>query len=498
MDDVSGKPSKTAIKSDPWLRGTSIAGASLFFFSLISYSFVDIDIWHQMALIRESVRVGQLLGADPFAYTPTIKPWIDHEWGAGAIAYFSTLWLGGRSVLILKFLLAAGTFAACWRCATKLGADFRIVSLCAPLAMFLAYLGFFATIRAQVYSFLFTAVMVLLWQEDRRSRAFLVVWLLVFVLWVNLHGGFVVGIGLTALYCVERALRGEQYRAWLIALLAMILEIFVTPYGASYFGYLRRALWMARPYAPEWRPVWDLGPVWVICFLLTLVVVIYAVVSVGVRKIAGILPLAAAACEATLHRKLLPVYAIVWLCYAPSYLQQTPLGRWLLQFTERRRRFLITAWSTLATVCIVTAVREKPWELRLPQPIYPVGAAEYLSQQGFQGNLMVPFRVGAYVSWKLYPKLKVSLDGRYEEVYPDEVMRRVFDFYEAKADWRATLEAYPTDGVLAPRASPVCDRMRETGWTAAYQDQDFVLYTRPGLSLPVRDDRGRWFTGVFP
>src|SRR5215475_15632553 len=148
MHDLSGNPSTTAVENDASLRRVSHLGAALFFLALISYNFVDIDIWHQMALIRESVRAGHLLRADPFAYTPTIPAWIDHEWGAGAVAYFSTLWWGGRALLILKFLLAAGTLAACWRCATKVGADIRITSLCAPLAIFLMYLGFFATIRA--------------------------------------------------------------------------------------------------------------------------------------------------------------------------------------------------------------------------------------------------------------------------------------------------------------------------------------------------------------
>ncbi len=499
MHETARKPSDPPLASDVWLHAVSILGAASFFLALISYNFVDIDIWHQMALIRESLRVGHLLRADPFAYTPTLAPWIDHEWGAGAIAYFGTRWMGGRVLLVLKFLLATGTGALCWRCATKLGADFRVTSLCAPLAAFLAYLGFFATIRAQVYSFFFTALLILFWQEDeRRSRAWLFGWMLAFLLWVNLHGGLVVAIGLTALYCIEKALRGEDYRRLLTALLGMMLGIWLTPYGASYFAYLRRALWMARPYAPEWRPVWDLGLLWVICFLLAVGIVVYAIASVGVKKTPGILPLAAAAGEGALHRKLLPVFAVVWLCYAPFYLQQTPLGKWLVDFTQRRRRFVMASWTALAVVSIVAAVRLKPWELRVPQPIYPVGAVEYLAGQRFQGNVLVPFRLGAFVSWKLYPGVKVSLDGRYEEVYPDHVMREIFKFYEAEEGWHATLDAYPTDVVLAPRDSPVCDRMLETSWVAAYQDKDFVLYARPGRSLIPQDDRARRFAGVFP
>jgi hypothetical protein len=212
----------------------------------------------------------------------------------------------------------------------------------------------------------------------------------------------------------------------------------------------------------------------------------------------GILPLAATAGEAALHRKLLPVFAVVWLCYAPFYLQQTPVGKWLLEFAQRRRPFVLAAWSTLAFVSIVASVRQKPWDLRVPQPIYPVGAVEYLAEQRFQGNVMVPFRLGAYVSWKLYPAVKVSLDGRYEEVYSDQMMREGFNFYEAGSGWRATIDAYPTDLVLAPRAAPVCDQMRQTEWVAVYVDNDFVLYARPGRSLAARDERGRSFAGVFP
>src|SRR5262249_36578513 len=105
-----------------WLRRLIYAMAAVFFLSLIAYNFVDIDLWHQMALIRESLAAGHLLKADPFAYTPTRTPWVDHEWGAGAIAFFLTRWFDGRTILLVKFFLAFGTGFVCVRCAEKMGA----------------------------------------------------------------------------------------------------------------------------------------------------------------------------------------------------------------------------------------------------------------------------------------------------------------------------------------------------------------------------------------
>jgi len=491
--------SNLARTGDSWLRRVSYAALALFFLALISYNFVDIDIWHQMALIRGSLSMGHLLKTDSYAYTSTLTPWIDHEWGAGVIAFFTTLWFGGRAIVILKFLMALGTAFVCVRCAEEIGTDFRLLGACAPLAIFLAHLGFFSAVRAQVYSFFFTALLMLFWQFDRRgTRGWILAWLVLFPVWLNLHGGFVVGIGLMALYCVEEFLRGRDVRHLLLVLTAMLLEIFLTPYGTAYFSYLRRALAMARPYAPEWRPVWDLGPFWMICFAAAVAVVLYAVVSAGIGKTPGILPLAAAAVEATLHRKLLPLFAVAWLSYAPFYVQQTTVGRWIMEFMRRRSRFVLAVWVTLACVSLAAAIRQKPWDLFVPQPIYPVGPVEYLAEQKFGGNLMVPFRLGAYVSWKLFPAVKVSLDSRYEETYPDEVVQNIFRFYEARPGWRSELDAYPTDVVLVPRDAPVADKMTETGWRQVYRDREFELYAGPGRLLPQEDRSSLSFAGVFP
>jgi hypothetical protein len=307
-----------------------------------------------------------------------------------------------------------------------------------------------------------------------------------------------VAIGLMALHVVEEFLRHKPVRHLLLVLAAMCLEIFANPYGAGYFGYLRRALTMARPYAPEWRPVWDLGPAWTFAFVLALLFLLYGVVSAGYRRAVGILPIAATAVEAALHRKMLPFFAIAWICYVPSFLKESRLGGWVVKFTQRRSRFTQMAWFAFACICLVAAIRHKPWSLSVPQAIYPVGPVDYLARQDFEGNVMVPFRLGAYVSWKLFPAVKVSLDSRYEEIYPDNVVQSVFRFYEAAPDWRSVLDVFPTDVVLVPRDSPISRVMPQTGWSRVYLDQQFELYARPGKALASEDRSSTSFAGAFP
>jgi hypothetical protein len=234
-EESSRVPAQKGAGADPFMRWVSTAGIASFFFALIAYNFVDVDLWHQMALVRESLRAGHLLRTDPFAYTPTIQPWIDHEWGAGAIAFFATKWFGRRAIVALKFLLAFATGMLCIRTSEESGADFRLVAVCALPAIFLAQLGFLATIRAQVYSFFFAALLIWFWRIDGEGeRKWIFVWLALFPTWVNLHGGFVVGLGLLILHIAEEFLAGRKVRRHFVVLGVMLGEVSLTPYGVDY------------------------------------------------------------------------------------------------------------------------------------------------------------------------------------------------------------------------------------------------------------------------
>jgi hypothetical protein len=480
------------------LHYAMLLGCAAFLFQSISYSFVDIDLWHQMALIRESLSAHHLLTADPYAYTPTLHPITDHEWGAGAVAYFAARWFGGRAILLLKFLLAFATAFAGLRCARLRNSDSCLLALCAPIAIFLAHLGFLAAIRAQDYSFCLTALWLLLLERDRAgNRLWTIAALCIFPLWLNLHAGFVVAIAVTAFHALEQALRRQPFFHLFPLLAAMVLEIFLNPYGLEYFRFLRRALFMNRPFSAEWGPVSDLGFTFTATFATAFLIAVYAAVSAGWRRAPGIFILAATAFQAALHRKLLPLFAIAWFCYVPAYLESTPPGQWWIAFCRRKSSFLSVAWTAFTFICLFAAFRSQPWRLNVPSFLYPVGAVHYLDQRHFSGNLMTPFRTGAYVSWNLYPAVKVSLDSRYEVAYPNSVVQTASAFYQAQTNWQSTLQDSLSDAVLVPLNTPVAPLMPSTGWPRVYADPSFQIYARPGSALPPDDRISSPVNGVF-
>jgi hypothetical protein len=486
-----------------WLKFAAYAGLSSLFLSLTAFNLVDVDLWHEMALIRESLGAGHLLTRDIFAYTPTVYPSIHHEWGAGLIAYELTRCCGGDALLIVKYLIVFLIGLVSLRCAESLGADRQVWAALCPIAIYLSRFGFLSVLRAQAYSFLFAACCFWLFELDRRgNRSWLIAWLCIFPVWVNIHGGFVVGIGLLGLYVLERVLARQPFRHLLWLLAGTLIAVFINPFGTAYVRYIVRALAMTRPYIQEWRPVWAYGFWWTTVFLAAVAIAGYALVKVGVRRAPGFLMILAAAIEATLHSKLMPLFAIAWISHVPAYLERTPAGQWITAFTQRRFAFVLSVWLAVTTIYLADAVRWQFWRLRVPQIsatyAYPVGAVEYLREQRFRGNLMVPFHQGAYVSWKLFPAVKVSVDSRYEVAYSDALVDRIFRFYAAAPGWRETLKAYPTDLVLVPRITPLSKVIQQSGWHEVYRDGEFELYARPDLTLPLCARNQESFTGVFP
>jgi hypothetical protein len=212
---------------------------------------VDFDMFHSMALFREAIATGWIPSEDMFSYIPTISPVIHHEWGTGALLYLVTVssGLGATGLMVTKYLLSATVVMGCYLYVKRQGVS---VAVFAPLALIAIPIGKrgFTTIRAQLFTLLFLVILLLFLQEDRhRKRWWIAIWLPLYAIWVNLHAGFVVGIGLMALHTLERflagVLNGERFSVafgrvkHLAAIVAvMVFMIVLNPYGLRYIPHL--------------------------------------------------------------------------------------------------------------------------------------------------------------------------------------------------------------------------------------------------------------------
>jgi hypothetical protein len=84
----------------------------------------------------------------------------------------------------------------------------------------------------------------------------------------------------------------------------------------------------------------------------------------------------------------------------------------------------------------------------------------------------VPIHYGGYVLFHLYPNIKVSMDGRWATVYPQQIMKdnMTFSFHATKGKWKQLLEKYGANLALVEAGNPALTEMD--------QDLDWILVFR--------------------
>ena len=534
MQEPASESNSTQPNGGPhplWLRAAVWFGMLGMLVACLSrMTTIDPDVFHELALIREAFQIGRVPVADQFAYTPTIYPVVHHEWGTGAVLYLAAIssHLGGTGLILVEYALCLFMAIGSYWCARRRGASDPVVSLLMPMSLCMVWFGF-STLRAQVFTLAFlVGLQLLLTFATSRRRWWIPVWLLAYVVWVNLHAGFLVGLGLFVIFTLEQFVQEaterksisqafRQVRHLLMCWFVMAALIAVNPFGTDYYQYLWRAVLLPRPFITEWLPLWQLDAYELLAVLvLSQIINLYAIHRKGIRRLPGIAMVVVSAVLAFQHARHLSIYAVVWMCIAPSWIEHTTLGNKIAGLWYRWPRWVCAFWLILGVLALYTACRFRFWSPQMPtSPIatpvapmlYPAGAVDYLAENHFRGNLYIPFNIGAFVTWKLYPAVRISTDGRYEVAFPPEQAEELEGLYLANQGWQSTLARYPPDAILMPWWSHTGKLLTEmvdgTGvrpWKRVYHDDAYSIFLRQEWvsRYPVVDRTGEYIPGSFP
>ena len=471
----------------------------------------DPDLWgHTLYGLRSLNQNVLVEPADPFSYTAPGNIWINHEW---LTEYqFGWLWqtCGGIGLWMWRNAMAAGLFAV-------IAAAFVRSRCTVAAATSLLFFGavslseFFVFIRPQLATFVLFALTLFLLRKywDKPRWQTIIALPLLTGVWVNLHGGFLAGLGLQAFFMggfALRALRDHRQTKALLLLSAVSLAsaaaTLLNPYGLD----LHHMLWdhlFTDQVVREWQPLWAVrqSPTYYLPFLLMALTLPWS------RRWSWIdfAVLLIVSYEAVIHVRHLALLSIAILVLLSGPLSDS-LARLFRQLSQRlegehRRGLRLAAVVAVAAVLVGLQIQNtlamwqsgiRPWEIAVESsrdlPGVPVKAISVMRQEGLAGNLLTDYGWGQYVLWHLFPESRVAFDGRYRTVYP---LPLELDFVAfSTRQHRPSVAA--TDAALGPvpdRNRPAAERFQRGTVRLSRRSLrlDTNLRRQPGNALFVRD-----------
>ena len=178
-----------------WLSLTAwiaAIGAAICYFSFVT---ADPDLWGHVKFGEALWEAGALVRTDPYSFTASGHPWINHEWLAELIFYFIYRCFGDAGLLFGKLAIGIAIVLILGRLCAYRKHNAIVFAVVMMVAIMVISPGFM--IRPQVFSFLLFAVYLFvlhLYFTQQKNRLFLLPCLMLF--WVNLHGGFLMGLAL--------------------------------------------------------------------------------------------------------------------------------------------------------------------------------------------------------------------------------------------------------------------------------------------------------------
>ena len=481
----------------------------------IAMSFVvnvpDYDLWARLIVGKHFFQTGMLLKHDIFSYTPT-HFWFDHEWGASVIYYAVFKFFGPIGLTVAKgvisfiiLLFVSETVKL------KYGPKPLYAMLLFCVFVYLAcYDCFSATIRCHMFSFLFFSAWLYCLERYRNGDKKLLFYLpFSMILWANIHGGCVSGIGLLLLYALGEFLNKKSYKDYLVAALLSGLATFINPFGPKYVLFLIQATTMKRPLVTEWLSTFN--PIYVgkylkfkAFMLLMLVAPLPKFISVArtwrkedalisqrniFKKIAEyyetvdktkFLVLASTLTLAIMHIKHQPFFVIAAAVFLYEEFTKLFEGMSVPNPDIPKgvvRRQIVMTYVLLFMIAVVT-LQFVDKRIKISQYKYPIFSIEFLKVNHIKGNLFINFPYGSYAIYKLYPNNLVEIDGRYEEVYYPELLNELKDFYMVKTkNWKKIITDYKTDVIIVENTYPVFRKLAvDNDWRMIFQDADFSVF----------------------
>lgn len=476
-----------------------VVGAGAFLFAIVRGSRLlnDGDTYWHIATGRWILEHGAIPSRDPFSYTLPEAPWTAHEWLSEVFLHLAFQAGGWPGVAVLAAVAFAATLAYLARFlqAYLAPAHVLILSILA-LSMVAPHLLARPHLLAMPLLVIWCAGLVRACEEGRMPK----LWLLgVMTLWANMHGGFTLGIALTAAFGLEAVLlakghmeRRKVARRWALFLALAVLAGALTPHGIG--GYFFTIHIMGMSYAlaniTEWLPFnfqeFQFLELWLLLLLV-------AALSRGIRLSPVRLGLLLLLIHLSLkHARNAELLGLI----GPLLLASALRDQWGAQqgagaSTESLDRFFMrhaqpASLASMALVVLITGAltihKVQQGGIVPPPKKQPMAAIEAVKNAGIKGPVYNAYSYGGYL---IFSGIPVFIDGR-ADMYGDDFLEKYLVAYRRPEGGRLEklLAKYQVSWTLLQTNTAAAAQMDQLpGWQRFYADETAIVHIRNGTAL---------------
>jgi hypothetical protein len=463
---------------------------------------------------------GRVPRQDLFSFTMPGQPWFAWEWlsDVGMSAIHSMRGLGG--IVGVAVVLLTATYALLYRIMVRRGAD--------PFTAFA--LTLFAVYASMVHwlarPHLISLPLMLLWctileQHRRTGTRWVYALPLVIVAWANLHGGFLVAFPVLVVYAMgewlERAASGQPWsletRRRLVTYASVtglsLLGAAVNPYGFGLYRHLwdffhRRQLLAGNLEfaSPDFHRPDGIMVEWLL--ILGALAAARAAsrrrfVEAGLVLLWGHLTLQSQRHVTLATLVILPIVAEQWSQAAAGMMERWSArpGRWGQRWsalrdwsadmvrTDRLASGALLRVLTFGLLIYATATgaADRWLPTQFSRKHFPVAATDFVARERaagrLRGNLFAHDQWGGYLIYRLYPDIRVFVDGRGDMYAHGTVLDEMVAVTDVEPAWSEVLDRRRVEWILTPPNAPLSSMARASGrWRIVYGDSTAQVLVR--------------------
>jgi hypothetical protein len=414
----------------------------------------DYDLWWQMALGKYYLTHHTLImDHSIFSWTPTDPTWIYNTCLGSIVIYLVYSLTGGFGLWTLQWLIFLGVFLSFYLFLRLIRQRLDVTSVTIIAAIGIACSLSCSYYKPELFStllFCWTIFIFFCVKLTRRKFLFYI-YPFIFALWVNLHGAFILGLGLLSFFFIGELLNRiffpeESFTIKDLAHLgaAIILSLTVTllnPYGMDYLlsiynGITSEAYNINSKYIQAYVSLWPyLKDINISFFRLGQTAWIMTIMMFFMGCLFLYELIKKKSCDFTLLIVNIVLYWASMRATRASYLFPFAFFFSLFYLLHRLKLKSITGGATILSLLVFVFFlinisyftfrynTDNKWFGAGLDNFVPAKEVSFFKKYHLQGPIFNDYVIGGYLLWDLYPDYKVFIDPRLalfcKQVAPD-------------------------------------------------------------------------------